>query len=128
MDRRKFCKTTLAASIAATFPLLTACGDKTPVATEANTSIKGITLDGAEIELEKAAIKELGNALSGPVMLSGHPDYDGARLCNLGPGAGRHDGRERNSSARVHRFNPLVALSINLSRRASSSAVRSSVL
>jgi hypothetical protein len=79
MDRRKFCKTTLAASVAASFPVLTACGDNVPVATEANTSIKAISLDGAEIELEKAAIKELGDALTGPVMLSGHPDYDGAR-------------------------------------------------
>lgn len=79
MDRRKFCKTTLAASVAATFPILTACGKKTPVATEANTSIRAVSLDGAEIELEKAAIKELGGAMSGPVMLSGHPDYDGAR-------------------------------------------------
>lgn len=79
MNRRKFCKTTLAASVAASFPMLTACGDKTPIATEANTSIKGISLDGAEIELEKAAIKELGDTLTGPVMLSGHPDYDGAR-------------------------------------------------
>ena len=79
MDRRKFCKTTLAASMAATFPVLTACGKKAPVATEANTSIMGVSLDGAEIELEKAAVKELGEAMSGPVMLTGHPDYDGAR-------------------------------------------------
>jgi len=79
MDRRKFCKTTLAASVAATLPALTACGKKAPVATEANTSIMGVSLDGAEIELEKAAIKELGGAMSGPVMLTGHPDYDGAR-------------------------------------------------
>ncbi|NCF16407.1 MAG: FAD-binding protein, partial [Gammaproteobacteria bacterium] len=79
MDRRKFCKTTLAAGVAATFPVITACGKKAPVATEANTSIRAVSLDGAEIELEKAAIKELGDAMSGPVMLSGHPDYDGAR-------------------------------------------------
>jgi hypothetical protein len=79
MDRRKFCKTTLAASVAASLPVLTACGDKAKVATEADTSIAGISLDGAELELEKAAIKELGDALTGPVMLSGHPDYDGAR-------------------------------------------------
>ncbi|MGB5628864.1 MAG: FAD-binding protein, partial [Woeseiaceae bacterium] len=79
MDRRKFCKTTLAASMAATFPLLTACGDKAKVATQADTSIKAVSLDGAEIELEKAAIKELGDAMTGPVMLAGHPDYDGAR-------------------------------------------------
>jgi len=79
MDRRKFVKTTLAASVAATFPVLTACGEKAKVATEADTSIRGISLDGDEIELEKAAIKELGEAMTGPVMLSGHPDYDGAR-------------------------------------------------
>ena len=79
MDRRKFCKTTLAAGVAAAFPFLTACEKKGAVATHVNTSIRGISLDGAEIELEKAAIKELGDAMSGPVMLSGHPDYDGAR-------------------------------------------------
>lgn len=79
MDRRKFCKTTLAASVAASLPVLTACGEKAPVATTANTSIKAVSLEGTEIELEKAAIKELGDAMTGPVMLSGHPDYDGAR-------------------------------------------------
>jgi len=79
MDRRRFCKATLAASMAAAYPLLAACEKKGAVATHANTSIRGISLDGAEIELEKAAIKELGDAMTGPVMLSGHPDYDGAR-------------------------------------------------
>ena len=79
MDRRRFCKTTIAAGVAAAYPLLAACEKKGAVATHANTSIRGISLDGAEIELEKAAIKELGDAMTGPVMLSGHPDYDGAR-------------------------------------------------
>ncbi len=80
MDRRKFCRTAVAAGVAASYPLLSACSRKEPpVATAANTSIRGISLDGAEIELEKAAIKELGEAMTGPVMLSGHPDYDGAR-------------------------------------------------
>jgi FAD/FMN-containing dehydrogenase len=79
MDRRRFCKTTLAAAMAAAYPLLAACEKKGTVATQANTSIRGISLDGVEIELEKAAIKELGDAMTGPVMLSGHPDYDGAR-------------------------------------------------
>jgi hypothetical protein len=63
--------------MAAAYPLLAACEKKGTVATQASTSIRGISLDGAEIELEKAAIKELGNAMTGPVMLSGHPDYDG---------------------------------------------------
>jgi len=79
MDRRRFCKTAIAAGVAAAYPLLAACEKKGAVATRANTSIRGISLDGAEIELEKAAIKELGDAMNGPVMLSGHPDYDGAR-------------------------------------------------
>jgi len=80
MDRRKFCRTAVAAGVTASYPLLSACSRKEPpVATAANTSIRGISLDGAEIELEKAAIKELGDAMTGPVMLSGHPDYDGAR-------------------------------------------------
>ncbi|MDH4054992.1 MAG: FAD-binding oxidoreductase [Gammaproteobacteria bacterium] len=80
MDRRIFCRTAIAAGIAASHPLLGACSrSEPPVATSANTSIRGISLDGAEIELERAALKELGDAMTGPVMLSGHPDYDGAR-------------------------------------------------
>ena len=79
MDRRKFCKTTLAASVAATFPVLTACGEKAKVATEAEASIPAISLDGAATELTKAQIRELGEALDGPVLLSEHPDYEGAR-------------------------------------------------
>lgn len=81
MDRRNFCRTAIAAGIAASYPLLSGCTrSEPPVATSADTSIRGISLDGAEIELERAAIKELGDAMTGPVMLSGHPDYDGARL------------------------------------------------
>jgi FAD/FMN-containing dehydrogenase len=79
MDRRKFCRTAVAARVAAAIPILPGCGKKAPVATQADTSIRGISLDGAEIELEKAAIKELGESMTGPVLLSGHPDYDGAR-------------------------------------------------
>ncbi len=79
MDRRQFCRTTLAASVAAAIPFLPGCEKRVPVATEANTSIRGISLGGAELELEKAAIKELGESMTGPVLLSGHPDYDSAR-------------------------------------------------
>ncbi|NCF50536.1 FAD-binding protein [Gammaproteobacteria bacterium] len=79
MDRRQFCRTTLAASVAAAIPMLPGCSKQAPVATQADTSIRGISLTGAEIELEKAAIQELGESMTGPVILSGHPDYDGAR-------------------------------------------------
>lgn len=79
MDRRQFCRTSLAAGVAAAFPWLAACEKSGHVATHAETSIAGISLDGAELQLEKSAIKELGASLKGPVLLSGDTDYDGAR-------------------------------------------------
>jgi hypothetical protein len=79
MDRRKFCRTAVAASVAAAIPILPGCGKKAPVATQADTSIRGISLSGTEIELERAAIQELGESMTGPVILSNHPDYDSAR-------------------------------------------------
>ena len=79
MDRRKFVKTALAAGVASSFPALGGCGEKARVATEADTSIAAVSLDGAATELSRAAIRELGEAMSGPVLLSGDPRYDGAR-------------------------------------------------
>jgi FAD/FMN-containing dehydrogenase len=79
MNRRKFCRTAVAASVAAAIPLLPGCERRAPVATDAVTSIRGISLDGAELELERAAIKELGASLTGPVLLSNHAEYDNAR-------------------------------------------------
>jgi len=69
----------VAASVAAAIPVLPGCGKKAPVATQAEASIRGISLSGAELELERAAIKELGESMTGPVLLSGHADYDSAR-------------------------------------------------
>jgi hypothetical protein len=74
MDRRYFCRSAVAAAVTAAF--LPGCGRQ---ATEANTSIAAVSLDGADIELGKAAIREFGDSLSGPVILSGDPQYDGAR-------------------------------------------------
>jgi len=79
MDRRDFCRTTLAASVATAIPMLPGCSRRAPVATDADTSILGVSLDGAELELERAAIRELGESMTGPVLLSGHPEFDGAR-------------------------------------------------
>ena len=79
MDRRQFCKTSIAAGVAAAYPFLGACGERPQTAADAVTSIPAISLDGAEIELEKAAIHELGEALEGPVLLSDSPGYDTAR-------------------------------------------------
>jgi FAD/FMN-containing dehydrogenase len=79
MNRRKFCRTAVAASVAAAIPMLPGCSRKAPDATQADTSIRGISLDGTEIELESAAVRELGESMTGPVILSGHPEYENAR-------------------------------------------------
>ena len=81
MDRRRFCRTTLAAGLAAAYPVMPGCGrsDQDAPAPAADTNIPAVSLDGAPIELEKAAVNELGESLTGDVLLSGHPEYDGAR-------------------------------------------------
>lgn len=70
MRRREFCGAGLAAGLVATYPFLAA---------RADTSIAAVNLDGAGIELEKAAVNELADSLSGRLILSGHPEYDTVR-------------------------------------------------
>lgn len=84
MHRRQFCKTTIAAGVAAAYPWLAGCERQQPEVAEPppaleETGIPAISLDGASIELEKAAVRELGEALKGTLMLSGHPEYDSTR-------------------------------------------------
>lgn len=89
MDRRQFCRSALAASVTGSLPWVTGCESRVPEAAQADTSIAAVTLDGAAIELERAAVSELGESLTGSVLLSGHPEYDTARkLWN-----GMHDKR-----------------------------------
>ena len=70
MKRRTFCKSTLAAAAAATFP---ACGTRVVEA------IPAVSLAGDEVMLEAAAVKELAESLSGRLLLSGDDGYDGTR-------------------------------------------------
>ena len=82
MDRRKFCKTAAFASMAAAYPMIGACARKeeaVPAAADAIPGIPAISLDGAETEITKAQVKELVDAMQGRVLLSEHPDYEGAR-------------------------------------------------
>jgi len=84
MRRRQFCKNTIAASIAAAYPFLSACERSSPEAVEqaaapAETGMPAIGLDGGEIELQKATINEFRDALSGSLMLPGNPKYDETR-------------------------------------------------
>jgi hypothetical protein len=83
MNRRHFCRNAMAAAVAAAYPYLAACSRETPAPAPApvkvDTGIPAISLDGAEIELEKAAVQELSDAFAGQIMLAGHPEYDSAR-------------------------------------------------
>jgi hypothetical protein len=76
MDRRLFCRSAVAVGVSAA---LSGCNLQPPEASQADTGIPAISLDGAAIELDQATVTELGEGLSGPVMLSGHPQYDAAR-------------------------------------------------
>jgi hypothetical protein len=79
MDRRQFCRSAIAAGVAGSLPWVSGCEGGAPDAAQADTSIAAVTLDGAEIELERAAITELGESLTGSVLVAGHPEYDSAR-------------------------------------------------
>lgn len=74
MDRRQFCRSTVAAGVAGSFPWVYGCESSW-----AGGSVAAVSLDGASIELEGAAIRELGESLSGTLMLADHPEYDTAR-------------------------------------------------
>ena len=80
MNRRHFCRSAVAASVAAAIPMLPGCDRRAPVATEADTSLAAVSLDGAAVELTKAEIRELGEAMTGPVILADHPEYNNARM------------------------------------------------
>ena len=70
MDRRQFCRSTIAASVAVSYPLVQACKRSERAAP----GIPAVTLDGKQIELERSAIDELADSLSGQVLLSDHAD------------------------------------------------------
>lgn len=80
MDRRNFCRTAIAASVAASYPLISGCSrSEPPAAVKADASIPAIALDGSEMDLSRGQIKEFIEAMNGPVLLSDHPEYDGKR-------------------------------------------------
>jgi FAD binding domain/Berberine and berberine like len=73
MKRRQFCRSAIGAGVIAAHPLAFLN------AVHANTDVVASSLSGKEITLESAALRELGEAMNGPVLLSGHPQYDTAR-------------------------------------------------
>lgn len=79
MNRREFCRSAIAAGMAGSLPWVTACESGAREAADAQSGIAAISLDGTDIQLERAAIQELGESLTGPVLLSNHPEYDSVR-------------------------------------------------
>jgi len=73
MNRRQFCRHSLTAALAAAYPMAFAQAASAP------RSVPALKLSGETIEIEQAALKELGDALRGPVLLSGDAGYDAAR-------------------------------------------------
>ena len=64
MKRREFCRSTLAASVTAAYPFMMN-------AAMAETSVAAVSLDGDEIEIEKAAVREFAEQLNGPLLMPG---------------------------------------------------------
>ncbi len=82
MHRRNFCKTTLAAAVAAAIP---GCGqDTAPVAANIGSVIPAISLGGEEISIETAAVTELAESLYGRILLQSDNGYDAAKRVWIG--------------------------------------------
>ena len=75
MNRRFFCRSAIAASAAVAYPILQACD----WSARGGPAIPAVTLDGKDIEIESAAVKELAGSLKGRVLLAADPGYDEAR-------------------------------------------------
>ncbi len=74
MKRRTFCKTTLAAAVAATLP---GCGSGSR---DVGSTIPAVTGAGEEVSIESAAVTELADSLNGRLFLQADEGYDAAKL------------------------------------------------
>jgi len=80
MNRRGFCKSAVAGGIASAFPFTMTLARAGETLAIAPSDVPAKTLDGADMVLSKAAVRELGESLKGELLLSGDPGYNGARM------------------------------------------------
>jgi FAD/FMN-containing dehydrogenase len=73
MHRRTFCKSTIAAAVAATLP---ACGSSN---TDVGSTVSAMSADGHELSLETAAVNELADGLGGHLFLPADEGYEAAK-------------------------------------------------
>lgn len=72
MKRRDFCRSALAASVAASYPFMIN-------AALAQTSVAAVSLEGSAIELQQSAVKKLAERLHGALLMQGDTGYDFSR-------------------------------------------------
>jgi hypothetical protein len=72
MKRREFCRTSLAAGAAVVYPFMIN-------AAFAQSNIAAVSLDGAAIELDQAAVKALAGKMEGVLLMQGDMQYDTSR-------------------------------------------------
>ncbi len=75
MRRRTFCKSTVAAAVAATLP---GCGAEEQQV-DVGSLISAISTDGAELSIESGAVSELAESLTGRLYLQSDEGYDTAK-------------------------------------------------
>src|SRR5262245_10930050 len=79
MNRRGFVRSSLAAAVGASMPMVSAFGAILSPSKAVDRDIEAITGDGASVTLKRAAVQDLGESLRGNLILPGHPVYDDAR-------------------------------------------------
>ena len=79
MNRRHFCRGSIAAAVAASLPSGQAFGALLQALTQVTSNINAITGNGGDVVLEKAAVQELSDSLRGNLLLTGSEAYDNAR-------------------------------------------------
>ncbi len=79
MNRRIFCRHALATSAALSMPFTTNWANGAANAKDAHTAIRAISLNGTDIQIDKADIREFGNAMRGSVLMPNDPVYHNAR-------------------------------------------------
>ncbi len=81
MNRRRFIRNSIAATLSASMPGSTLWASSLRhMPTEVTTDINAITGDGDQRTLKQAAVQELSDSLKGTLLLPGSEGYDAARL------------------------------------------------
>ncbi|MDX1404224.1 MAG: FAD-dependent oxidoreductase, partial [Woeseiaceae bacterium] len=79
MNRRHFCRGSIAAAVAASVSGGPAMASVLQALTQVTSNIDAVTGDGADIVIEKAALQELSDSLRGGLYVTGSEEYELAR-------------------------------------------------